>query len=508
MIDIVFCNVPYCNIDHLYNAPAILKGVVQQHGYSAKTVDFGSELFKVCGRDSKLFYKTQQYFIDPNQDQATLDIIDKFYHVVIEYFQQNPSRFIGMSLMSWQSHVATHEILKRLKSAGIKSTVVLGGRAVESACQPTYSKHIKLKDFQQNTMFGALMQQWKLADFIVYGDGEDAVLEVLQGRLPVEHAYRSESFKNAVPDYSDYEFDCFVFDNNDIVWPITGSKGCVRDCDFCDVKKLFGKYRYRSPSDIVDEMISLYHDRGARQFRFTDSLVNGGLKPFMQFLELLADFNNMHPDSKISWSGNYICRPASQLPTNYYSLLQQSGAKALKIGAESGSDEVLFHMNKKTTVGALFDELEQFRRHGIDCLLLMMFGHWSETHEDFLKHLDMLIKLTPYVKSGTVQNIRIGCPTVIFDGTPSHVNAEKNNVVIYGSTVYFCKDNHDNTLSEKIYRQLVIIKLLQQLGTISPNYLLNDLNLSYTSIFSIEQINKFYATFFEKLPSQELVESV
>ena len=81
-----------------------------------------------------------------------------------------------------------------------------------------------------------------------------------------------------MPDYSDYEIDQYMWDKSGPMIPITGSKGCVRNCDFCDVRFQFGKYQFRTGKDIAKEMISLSQKHGYRKFQFTDSLVNGSLK--------------------------------------------------------------------------------------------------------------------------------------------------------------------------------------------------------------------------------------
>jgi len=56
---------------------------------------------------------------------------------------------------------------------------------------------------------------------------------------------------------------------------LMGSRGCVRDCDYCCITTLHRlapgpRFRQRTPEDLADEMGDLYHRRGVRQFVFHD----------------------------------------------------------------------------------------------------------------------------------------------------------------------------------------------------------------------------------------------
>lgn len=498
MLDIVFCSVPYSDLDHIYSAPAILKGVVQNHGYSAKTVEFGCTLFELCHKDLAKFHQIQKYFIsntDATPEQS--EVIAEFYDTVIDFFRTHPSKYIGISAISYYSHRAIYEICQRIRAANIPSKIVLGGRgAATPVWKVLQSRWTLAKQYQWSTFADFLTRQ-QLIDIHVQGDGEDAILDVLSAQKTDNFAASSDQFRSPVPDYSDYNFDLYWFDRQNISWPITGSKGCVRDCDFCDVKKLFGRYRYRSGKDIADEMIAVSLQTGARKFMFTDSLVNGGLKPFREFLEVMTAYNQAHPDRAIKWNGQYICRPDT--PESIYPLIATAGGEGLTIGAESGSNKVLEAMNKKTTVQALFRELELFQKHGITTVLLLMPGHWSETWEDFVAHCKMLVDIVPFVRAGTVSAVQTGQPMSIIPETPSWHAAADNNVILSNfdpAKIWFCKDNPTNTFKERVYRQILSVRLAQKLRipivNEYPNYL-----ATLTSLETYhDHIQNFYQQFF------------
>ena len=501
MYDIVFCSIPYSSLDHIYSAPAILKGVVQNHGYSAKTVEFGCDLLKLCDNSSDLFYQVQNYFITAGKSDKSIEseIIDVFYDHVIDFLRKHPAHYIGISVFSVYTHKATVEILYRLKKENIQSKIVIGGRGANI---PIFKEVFKdefvpeLTKTEKFITFGELLKKRNLADFIIAGDGEDAIVDLLENKVLKDAEFNnSEMFKTPTPDYEDYNFNNYLFPDGLINLPVTGSKGCVRDCDFCDVKFAFGRYRYRNGKDIANEIIQLSNRYNVRKFQFTDSLVNGSLKVFREFVEIISQYNKDNPDKKVTWNGQYICRPADQMPQDLYKLMAEAGAEGMTIGAESGSNNVLLAMNKKTTVEALYYELEQFRKHNITCTLLTFTGHWSETWADFVQHCKMFVRITPYVRSGTISSIFLGYPMAMLDGTPARENADEKGIILSEFAPKFIwrvANNPGNTFKERVYRRLLLVKLLQKLK-IPTIFNLETLSMVNKMIDNHEQeINQFY----------------
>lgn len=469
MYDIIFCSIPYGNLDHIYSAPAILKGVAVANNYRAKTIDFSVTLLNLCERDYDLFSRVQNYFISPGNTLGTVElkILDKFYSEILKFFQNNPSKFIGISVFSYYTHKATYDITKLLRENNIDAKIVVGGRGAKIPVHSTISIDMSVSKVDKLINFGEMLKKRKLVDHVIIGDGEDAILELLQGKINQDQDHRTDSFNYPLPNYDDYEFESYLTSGDNMIsFPITGSKGCIRDCDFCDIRFQFGKYRYRSGQDIANEMIYIAENFNFRKFQFTDSLVNGGLKPLEEFCTVIADYNNKNPDNIIAWTGQYICRPETQMPNRLYKLMADSGAQGLVIGAESGSDHVLEMMNKKTTVGALYSELEQFRKHNITCVILTFVGHWSETFNDFVDHCRMFIKILPYIRSGTISSVTIGTTALILDGTPGMRDVDKFKIHMdeeIGNQLWVSELNPENTYRERLYRRLIISKLTRKL---------------------------------------------
>jgi len=472
MLDIIFCALPYSNLDHIYSAPAILKGVAVTNGFKAKTVDFGCKLLNQLERDVDKFNETQIYFITAESTSFKhYSEIEKFYDNCIDYFKNNPSTYIALSVLSILTHRCVYELCKRIKENKIDSKIVIGGRGAKVSAYENVANLYNVKGKERLIGFGDFLIKRGLADVLIIGDGEDAILELLQTDSLTQTNFVSDEFRSPIPDYSDYNFSDYLFYDS-VMLPVTGSKGCVRDCDFCDIKFQFGKYRYRSGTDIAHELIAVSSIYNIYKFQFTDSLVNGGYKPFREFLEILSKYNLQNPHKRITWNGQYICRPYQEIPKDLYQLMRDSGAHGLTIGAESGSNNVLNAMNKKTTVEALLTELENFRKYNITCVLLTFVGHWSETWEDFVDHCKMLVNITPYVRSGTISAVSLGTPYVLLDGTPSMFNHKLNNIIydeFDPKNNWLNLDNPANTFEERIYRRLIVHKLCKKLNVPTIN---------------------------------------
>ena len=503
MYDIIFCSIPYSNLDQIYGAPAILKGIAVANNYRARTIDFGITLLNLCNRDFELFNRVQNYFISPGNtlDQPEKEILDHFYKEVLEFFKANPTRYIGISILSIYTHKATFDITKLLYENNINAEIIIGGRGAKIPVFSLVSNSIATSKLDKMTNYGEMLKRKKLVNHVIIGDGEDAVLEILQKQISQVEDHRTDTFKYPLPDYDDYEFDSYLYGGDGkMAFPITGSKGCVRDCDFCDIRFQFGKYRYRTGQDIAEEMLYVAEKFNFRKFQFTDSLVNGGLKPLEEFCTIIADYNLHNPDKRITWTGQYICRPETQMPIRLYKLMADSGAEGLTIGAESGSNHVLEMMNKKTTVEALYSELEQFRQHNITCIILTFVGHWSETFDDFVDHCKMFVNLVPYVRSGTISSITIGSTALILDGTPGMRDIEKFKIHRdgeIGNALWVSELNPSNNYKERLYRRLVISKLVSKLKI--PCHEEYERMLQMNSMIELEheRINEFHDKFYE-----------
>lgn len=186
----------------------------------------------------------------------------------------------------------------------------------------------------------------------VIGEGEDALVKVVEGR-PIDDdrvIYRSNgktvrgkkegtvAIRRAPFDLSYLEkvFDGHSFYHRTMVG-IQTKRGCPYGCSFCLYTYIEGKrVHYRDPEDIVGEMRQYYERWGVRYFWFADAQFIPGVKAIPEAMDLLKAVRDS--GMKVQWSG-YI--RTSLISPEMATLMVESGMGDLEVAITSGSQEIL-----------------------------------------------------------------------------------------------------------------------------------------------------------------------
>lgn len=475
--DIVICAMPALFVDRAPGAPAILKAAANEAGYSAVALDLSlSFLIEQCNRNLDKFNELGCVF-RPGEKASIESLMhaDQWVKESIKKIKQHNPTLVGISVFTNFQHRSTIMLAKAIRHHMPDVKIVLGGFGLTISCQSlVMDADIRKIDIIKN--FGQYMQDKNLTDYNVFGSGLDELINILQTEVgPRQHVdYQSESdlviYNAPIPNYDNYQLTEYIW-NQGIALPVTGSKGCVRACTFCDIPGQFGKFKYRTGKDIAKEMIHLHKKYQVNIFEFTDSLVNGSFKAFREWLEIIADYNDTQQESdKIRWFGQYICRPQAHTPADIYPLMKRAGVQNLVIGLESGSNDVLAAMKKKMTVQDAFDEFKMFESVGINVHVLMLSGYYNETWDRFVETLEFIVNLRQYVASGTISHLSMGLPLFINDKMYLGDHSEQLGIIRDPSDDLYWKssDHPENTFIERARRrliaQLVLDKLKIQIG--------------------------------------------
>lgn len=484
-LDMLIVSLPVLDLQYPPSSPAVIKACVKAAGYRTHTKDLNLLLLDLCGSKEK-FWQVQYNFENVGPQAVSSDdpvkvffsqehdLVRKWLDQSIEIIKGYHPRWLGISVFSYKSHKACLLLCTEIKRLNLPIKIVLGGRGVSSfALGPDHSQFkTRIANYfgsYTSKNFGEALLQLEICDKVIHGDGENAVVELLESDTPSSVQTRVEDIDlEAVPfvDFDDYDLKKYDYVNEPII-PITGSKGCVRKCTFCDIPVLWPKFRYRSGEHIAQEMIYLYHRHGVKKFYMTDSLVNGSMKAFMEFLTILSEHNRNNPEESIRWVGQYITRARSQqLDDRYYDLLKSSGGEGLTIGVESGSNAVKAHMKKQFSTADIDHELEQFDKRGIVCVLLFFSCYPTETWQDFLDTVNMFIRYQKYCASGTIYKITLGTPYTHHAQTPLWNMQESIGLSSKkGSDILWrLETNKDLTYYERIKRRLILQEVAVALG--------------------------------------------
>jgi len=134
---------------------------------------------------------------------------------------------------------------------------------------------------------------------------------------------------------------------------ILASRGCVRNCSFCSVRKFYfipkGKLRrIRKAASVVNEMKELYEKNNTKIFLFQDDdfPIMGRLGS-KWCLEFINELENNEISKNILWKIN--CR-SDEVNSELFSKLKKVGLSLVYLGIESGNQAGLDLMNKQLTV--------------------------------------------------------------------------------------------------------------------------------------------------------------
>ncbi len=156
---------------------------------------------------------------------------------------------------------------------------------------------------------------------------------------------------------------------------VMSSRGCTNRCVFCSSSHLFGRWRTRSPKNIIieiKELIKAYPEIKSINFMDDDFTANK-----LRVLELCSLMTSEELN-KFNW----VCLArVDQLDQEIVSAMQEAGCKRVHLGIESGSLEILKNINKRISLDQARTAVRLLSASGIEAYSFFMVGHPGETKE-------------------------------------------------------------------------------------------------------------------------------
>lgn len=437
--------------------PAIIQAVAKKIGLSTNFIDINLHMQQAL-RQSELalgllYEWSMGLRVDLTQDEKLW--LDDF---IVPYLDRiNDYDLLSVSCFSVASHNFALYFLDQCRKI-YRGKIVIGGAGVGAS--------------QNDQIFGKKLLDLGLVDYYIVGEGEESWPAVARNNLPfpgvngIPHQNLVSFDPVPLPDYSDYDLDAYInSESRGRTIGVEGSRGCVRNCTFCDIRNFWKTYKFKDGKNLANELIALKHEYGVKHFFFNDSLVNGSDKAFRDFITALADYNETASD-QIQWSGYYIIKPASVYKEQDWRNLRASGVQSLFIGIESGSESVRDHMRKKFSNHDIDHTMAKLQRYGIQCTWLFIIGYPTETREDFEMTLDLLRRYQPMALDRTIDTVALGMTMGITDGTPlSNMITDLNirsAVHDHYSGVYWETDA--NNFKQRVAWRIEAEKLVRELG--------------------------------------------
>ena len=405
-----FINIPSQELERPPAAAAALSACIREVGWDCKVFDFNLFLHKNVNTPTWIelesYWRGKSLELKSNVRSDLNLVIDLFIESINEY---GPD-MLGMSVFTKMSVMPAWELLQHIRPA-VDCEIVIGGYGAY-----TWAGGLPVLEnlAKKVNSFSEFAKTYNLIDYYVHGDGEVAIMELLKGNLT--HAGINGNPPTQIkdlmvlpyPDYQGIEPKNYLYTYEPGMY-ITASRGCVRNCTFCNVPQKWPKYQFRTADNVVEEIIRGKKQFGANIFQFTDSLLNGNMKNWRELnRKLIAAKQEDVELEPIRYLGQFICRTRLEQSERDWELMAQAGAEMLVTGFESFSPSVRKHMGKHYSNSDIDFHFAQSAKHGIKNVCLMFVGYPTETQEDHEYNLEFLNRYQRYAKAGVIHMVRWG----------------------------------------------------------------------------------------------------
>ena len=264
------------------------------------------------------------------------------------------------------------------------------------------------------TIFTEVLLKENYVDFICSGQGEFLIKELVNAlinNISIENienlSFKKnkelfikkpgklfDSFSLPAPDYSLVNVDKLI-NINGIVDPshrgidYQATIGCPHECYFCNLVFVFeSKWFSQKTEVIIEDMILFKAKHNVKNVTFCDDNFFSNKKFIISFCEKVIQ-NNID----ITWEANaHVSSFLHFFKEAEVELMYKAGCRKIKIGVESGDQEVLDRINKKCTVEQNIEIVRLLKKYKIAVQYFTMVCFPFNPEKDFNNTLKMIGK--------------------------------------------------------------------------------------------------------------------
>jgi anaerobic magnesium-protoporphyrin IX monomethyl ester cyclase len=293
-------------------------------------------------------------------------------------------RYAGLSVMTMQIPKAL-EISRLIRKLNPNCKIIWGGS------HPTF--------FTKETASESMV------DLTVFGEGEDTMLEIVEGKDPAAIkglAYKKDGQVIINPDrplHDPANMPLFSWDlvsreilDNLYLVPSLTSRGCPHQCTFCINAILKCRWRPRTVEQVTLDLkiISAREEFKGKKLRFWDENFFVDLNRSRRIIDGMIE-NEFGLEWETTVRADYL--KAGRIDDEFLAALKRSGCYLLSFGAESGSPKILKKIKKGITPDEIVESARMCLRHGIIPQYSFMIGLPGEDRSDMFKTLDLIGRL-------------------------------------------------------------------------------------------------------------------
>ena len=243
-------------------------------------------------------------------------------------------------------------------------------------------------------------------DFVIRREGEESFHALVSGTPPAEISGLSFKLngtvvhnkdRDEIPDINKLPMPAYHLLPMDKYRPALGSykqlpgigivttRGCPGKCTFCFGNYLGMRVRMRSADNIFKEISLLHAKYGIREISFYDDTFTAVKSNVLEFC-ILMEKSSLN----ISWS---CFARVDFIDETLLTAMKAAGCHQICFGVESGSEEILNNIKKKTSLNKAKQAVELTKKFKIEARTAFMLGNPGETAETMRQTLDFALKL-------------------------------------------------------------------------------------------------------------------
>jgi len=238
-------------------------------------------------------------------------------------------------------------------------------------------------------------------DYIVQGEAEYIINDLAEGRYPPGVTLRTQRIHdlNALPraDYElfmnrphSYQFT-MPYSDKSPVFSMNTSRSCPLSCSFCSIRDIWGRlWRGQSAERILDDILWLKRKYDIAGVYFREDFFPANKARVRHLCEMLIRKN-----INIIWACENRADTASD--EELVKLMARSGCKGFYMGAESGSQRMLDHYNKKITTDQIIKACHLAKKYQIAVAMSLIVANPVETMKDRLETWKMVSCTRPEI---------------------------------------------------------------------------------------------------------------
>lgn len=309
---------------------------------------------------------------------------------------ENPD-IIALSIAAPAQLIPAFELCWRIKRAGLKGKVVMGGNIISRIWREIDSPFFNVADY-----FGIYQGDYALKELATSMDVRiekfTEVRNLMYGPdilCNVDILEKIDPDKIPTPSFSGFPIGRYWGVN---YLPLNSARGCYhRKCKFCAIPLGWNRKGFsgiRSAQLVIQDIVNLYRKHDIGNFKFTDESM-----PLSTMESIAKFFGNARGKSWRNWPIDweaYVIMEKKFLDRSFTEKLSQSGCRKLYFGLETVSHAGRKEMNKKGLVDPL-ELLQSCHTAGIKVHFFTMIGYPGTSHKDaeettdfILEHQDMM----------------------------------------------------------------------------------------------------------------------